>query len=55
MLLKNADSLSSAKVSFVAPITRMSRPFGFAIVDERLVMVEGVLGSISESPMSLYF
>jgi hypothetical protein len=47
VLLKNADSLASAKVNFVAPMISMSRPFGFAIIDEQLVMVEGALGFIS--------
>jgi hypothetical protein len=38
-LLKNADSLASAKISTICPITNKS--FGFAVLDDSLIMVEG--------------
>ena len=37
--LKTADTLASAKVSLLVPITNKS--FGFAVIDDQLTMVEG--------------
>jgi hypothetical protein len=37
--LKNAETFASAKVGILSPITDKS--FGFAVVDDQLIMVEG--------------
>ena len=41
-LLKNADAFASAKVSVLSPITDKS--FGFAVIDDQLILVEGAFG-----------
>jgi hypothetical protein len=39
-LLKNAETFASAKVSVLSPIADKS--FGFAVIDDQLILVEGV-------------
>ena len=40
--LKNAETFAAAKVDTLSPIT--DRSFGFAVIDDQLVMVKGAFG-----------
>jgi hypothetical protein len=51
--LKNAESLASAKISLLVSLTNGS--FGLAVVDDQLVMVEGVFSYCLYSPLTHNF